>query len=149
MTTTQAASRRNACSTGSAIIALKRWLWQGLAVDVRHVGAQHERGLVLAWQRLQMSRLADGQLDGVWRARDDGLNGGGHIFDASQEARLIEEAVVDGDIEAIAVGAEEPVQSWGHRHTGMFLSGPHTMRSSKCVVGASVFRLERRRRLPL
>ena len=41
---------------------------QCLAVDVRHVGAQHERGLVLAWQRLQMSRLADGELDGIRRA---------------------------------------------------------------------------------
>ena len=76
MTTTQAASRRKRLLDRIGDHRAEEMARQRLAVDVRHVGAQHERGLVLAWQRLKMSRLANGQLDGVWRARDDGPNGG-------------------------------------------------------------------------
>src|SRR5262249_50776757 len=71
----------------------------------------------------------DSKLDGVWRARDDGPHSRGHILDAGQKARFIEKTVVDGDIEAIAVGAKEPVQTWGDGHTGTFLSGSPTMAS--------------------
>src|SRR5258705_339498 len=57
-----------------------------------------------------MPRLADSQLDGVRSARDDGTDRGCDVFDPRQEGGFVKEAVVDGDIKAIAVGAKEPVQ---------------------------------------
>ena len=82
-------------------------------------------------------------------ASDDRRDGARHVVDASQEARLVEEAVVDRHIEAIAVGAEEPVQAWGDGHTGMFLSGLSNDERHYMYGRNSVFKKERKRRLCL
>ena len=56
-----------------------------LAVNIRHVRAQNEGRLVPARQRLQESRLADGELNGVGRGRDQRANGIGEVFDAGKK----------------------------------------------------------------
>ena len=71
LTTTQAASRRSACSTASATSSLKRCRGMLGAVDVRDVGAQDERRLRPAGQPLQERRLAGRELDRVGRRLDE------------------------------------------------------------------------------
>ena len=74
-----------------------------LAVNIRHIRAQHQRRLVPARQRLQESSLADGQLNGVGRSRNQRVNGIGKIFDTGKKTILIEKSMIDGDVEA-AIG---------------------------------------------
>jgi hypothetical protein len=84
------------------------------AVDIRDVGAQDEGGLVLAWEGLEVASLADGELDGVGAGLDQGLDGGGHRLDTGEEAWLVEEAVVYGDVEAaVGGGMEEAIEAHG------------------------------------
>ena len=47
-----------------------------------------------------------------------------HVLDPGEEGGLAEEAVVDGDVEALAVGGEEPVQARGHATTSSILGSP-------------------------
>jgi hypothetical protein len=63
-----------------------------------------------------MACLTRGQLDGVRSRLDNGPHGLGHILDPREEAGLVEEAVIDGHIEAAArFGVEETVESvWFH-----------------------------------
>ena len=56
-------------------------------------------------------RLAYAELDGVRPGFYDGLDGFRHVFDALQKADLAEKAVVDGDIETLAVGGEHALES--------------------------------------
>ena len=88
-----------------------------LAVDVGDVDAQHERGLLAAGERLQQRRLAERELDRVGPRRHQRLDHALHVLDAGDEARLAEEAVVDGDVDAAARrGVEEAVQAVGGGH---------------------------------
>ncbi|MEY5025335.1 MAG: hypothetical protein RLZZ244_863, partial [Verrucomicrobiota bacterium] len=80
------------------------------AVDVGGVGAQDESGLLFSRDGLEVPCLADGELDGVGGGVDEGLDDVGHRLDALEEAGLVEETVVDGDIEAASgAGVEEAV----------------------------------------
>ena len=89
-------------------------LRQFLAVDVGHVGAEDEGRLETSREVLEMPGLPGGELDGIRRGIDEGLDHLAHVFDAGQEAGLVEEAVIDGDIEAAAgVGVEEAVEAIG------------------------------------
>ena len=55
--------------------------------------------------------LPDGELDGVGRCGDDGLDGLFQVFDALEEAAFIEEAVVNSNVEAtIGARIEQPIQ---------------------------------------
>src|SRR6185503_12690978 len=89
---------------------------QGPAVDVGHVGPQHERRLLLAGDVLQQSRVSWRQLDRVGTGGDDRGDGATHVLDATEEARLVEEAVIDRHVEAAAVGGEEPMEAWYDAH---------------------------------
>lgn len=70
------------------------------AVDVCNIGAQDEGRLVLPGDRLKIVGLTDGELDGIGSGGDDGADGLVEVFDSGEEAALVEEAVVDGDIKA-------------------------------------------------
>ena len=116
-THTQAASRRTAWPMASSMTWLKARARRLLAVDVGDVDAQHEGGLVAAGERLQQRRLAERELDRVGAGRDQRLDHARHVLDAGEEARLAEEAVVDGDVDAAARGGmEEAVQAVGGGH---------------------------------
>ena len=87
---------------------------QRLAVNVRHVGAQHEAGLLAAGDLLQMARHAERELDRVRGCLDECLQHGAHVLDAMQEASLVEEAMIDGDVEAaVGLGVEEAFEAEG------------------------------------
>ena len=59
-----------------------------------------------------MTSLTDRELDGVGAGVDERGDDLAHVFDALQEAGLVEEAVVDGDIEAaLGRGVEEAVEA--------------------------------------
>jgi hypothetical protein len=63
---------------------------------------------------LQVSGLPGGELNGVRSCCHDGFYGLRHILNACEKARLIEESVIDGDIEATAgFRVEETVQTVG------------------------------------
>ena len=82
------------------------------AVHVRHVGAQHEGRFFTARQRLEVVRLADGELDGVGSGGDHCLQGFFEVFDAVQKAAFVEKAVVDSDVKAVArSGVEHAVEA--------------------------------------
>ncbi len=89
------------------------------AVDIGHVGAQHERGLFLAGNALEQFRLADGKLDRIRCRFDEGTHTILEIFDALQKAALVEKAVVDGHVEAaVGLGIEETVEAKGFHREG-------------------------------
>ena len=71
------------------------------AIDVGDVGAEHERGLLAARDGLEIVRLPDGELDGIGRGGHDRPHRLLHVLDALEEAALVEETVVDGDVEAL------------------------------------------------
>jgi hypothetical protein len=72
------------------------------AINVRNVGAQHERGLEPAGKFLQMTRLTHGQLDGVRTRRGNERDGLLDIFDSGEEFVFVEKSVINRDIEATA-----------------------------------------------
>ena len=81
-------------------------------VDVRRVGAQHERGLVSAGMALQQVGLADGELDRVGGGVDERVDRSRHVLDAREHRGLAGHAVVDGDVEAAARrGVKESVEA--------------------------------------
>ena len=56
--------------------------------------------------------MSDGQLDRVRCGVDEGLDDLGHAFDALEESRLIEEAVINRDIEtAVGLGVKKAVET--------------------------------------
>ena len=59
------------------------------AVDIGHIGAQHERWLLLAGNLLQKTRLADGQLNGIRIRLHQGLHRGIKILNALQKLRSL------------------------------------------------------------
>ncbi len=97
-------------------------LRQRLAVDIGHVRSQHQRWLLLAGNLLEVPRLTHSQLDGVGVGLDDRLNGARQVFDACQKRRLIEKSVVDGDVETLAIGCKESIQSRLDAQLGTLLS---------------------------
>ena len=95
-------------------------------IDIGDVSTKHERGFLAAGDALEVAGLAGGELDGVGRSLDNGLHGLGHVLDPREESGLIEEAVVDGDIEAAAgFGVKEAVESVGLHGivVGCYVSG--------------------------
>jgi hypothetical protein len=84
------------------------------AVDVGDVGAHDEGGLGCGVQPLQQRRLAGRELDRVGPGVHERADDARHVLDPGQEAVLAEEAVVDGDVEAAAVGCEEAVEARVH-----------------------------------
>jgi hypothetical protein len=65
---------------------------------------------------LEQAGLARGELNGVWASGDNGAHGGPEVFDAGQEDVFVEESVVDSDVKAFAIGAEETVEAGLMRH---------------------------------
>jgi hypothetical protein len=86
--------------------------WEGTPVDVCDVGAEDKGGLG-AGAFLEVARHARGKLNGVRGGLDDAGDGAAHVLDAGEKGVLVEEAVVDGDVEALAVGGEEAVEARG------------------------------------
>ena len=85
---------------------------QLLAIDIGHVGAEHERGLLPAGDRLQKRGLAHGELDRVGGGFDQRGHGLVEAFDAGEEAVFVEKAVIDGDVEtAVGLGVEETIET--------------------------------------
>src|SRR5690349_20258659 len=80
------------------------------AIDVGCIGAQQQRWLCLAWQRLKMVRLTDTEQNSVGRGFNNSANGRRHRLDALQKGELVEEAMIDGDGKTFAVGRKEPVK---------------------------------------
>ena len=124
MTTTQAASRRTAVSTASVDDLREESRRRLRAVDVRDVGAQDERGLARPRHRLEEARLARGELDRVRPGGDEREHRALEVLDAGEERVLAEEPVVDGDVEAAAVGGEEPVQARVHGPPSLHRAAP-------------------------
>ena len=91
------------------------------AVDIGHIHTEDEARLVVARSVLQMPRLAGGQLDGIRARRDEGGDGLGDILDAGEEAGLVKETVIHGDIEAASgLGVKEAVEANGfHKVTSL------------------------------
>jgi hypothetical protein len=58
----------------------------------------------------RIGAVPGGQLDSVGLGRRDRRDGPAHVLDAAEEARLVEHAVVDGDVEAVAGRAEQTVE---------------------------------------
>ena len=89
-------------------------LRQRLAVNVGHIGTQHETGLLTSRHLLQMPRHAERELDRVRSGLDERLHHRAHVFDTLQESGLVEEAVIDSDIEAaVGLGVEETFETEG------------------------------------
>jgi hypothetical protein len=85
---------------------------QFATVDVRNIGAEHERGFLFAGNFLQQFRLADRELDRIGRGGNESFDARPEILDSGEKATLIEESVVDGDIEAaVGLGVEESVEA--------------------------------------
>ena len=90
------------------------------AVNVGDIGAQHQRGLGADGRGLQVGRLADGQLDRVGAGRHEGGDRLGQVLDAGEKRGLVEEAVVDGDIEApLGLRIEQAVETGGFHESGL------------------------------
>jgi hypothetical protein len=81
------------------------------AVDVGDVGPEDQRRAVASRPGLKQRRGAGGELDRVGAGGGDGLDGAGHVLDAAEEGALVEHAVVDRDVEAVARRAEEAVHA--------------------------------------
>jgi hypothetical protein len=96
--------------------AHERMTRQGLAVDVRHVGPEHERRLLAARHALQERRLPGRELHGVGSRIDDRPDRVLHVLDPAEERRFVEETMVDRDVEAATVGSEQAIQARGGRH---------------------------------
>ncbi len=80
------------------------------------------------WDKVPVEevRLAGGELDRVGSRGEDLLHRPGHVLDAREEVRRVEDAVVEGDVEAAAVIGEEPAEAWPHAHAAApagFVSG--------------------------
>ena len=85
---------------------------QILPVDIGNVGAENQRGLLPAGDALEIMRLTDSQLDGIGIRVGDGLDGTTHVFESVEEWRLVEDAVVHGDVEAaLGIGVEEAIKA--------------------------------------
>lgn len=65
-----------------------------------------------------MAGLADGQLDGIGSGVDHGADGLRHGFDSAEERGFVEETVIDGDIEAFAIGSEKAIEAGAFHHHG-------------------------------
>jgi hypothetical protein len=66
-----------------------------------------------------MPRHAERELDRIRRGIDERLHHRAHVLDALQEARLVEEAVIDGHIEAaVGLGVEEAFEAEGFHGGG-------------------------------
>src|SRR6266540_2304473 len=89
-------------------------------IDVRDVGTEHQRGLRPA-PSLEQRRLAGRKLDRIRLRLDERLDRAFHVLDPGEERGLTEEAVVDRDVEATAVGGEEPVEPDVHAGTALLL----------------------------
>jgi hypothetical protein len=82
------------------------------AVNVGYIGAENERGFFFAEQRLEVMRLADGELNGVGCGLHKDFDRLFEIFDALQEAAFVEKSVVDRDIKAaIGLGIEQTIEA--------------------------------------
>ncbi len=88
------------------------------AVDVGDIGAHHQRGL-FARALLEQRGAAGRQLDGVGRRLHQHVERGGEVLDSREEAGLAEEAVVDGDVEAAAVGREQAAHAGLDGHSAI------------------------------
>ena len=85
---------------------------EGAAVNVGDVGAEDERGLFFAGERLEVMRLADGELNGIGRGLNESADGFLEILDALEEAAFVEKSVVDRDIEAaVGLGIEQTIEA--------------------------------------
>lgn len=85
---------------------------QFLSVDIGHVSAQHEGGLVAAWDLLEMAGLPQRELNRIRRCIHEGLHHRAHVFDALKETGLVEKAVIHGDVEtAVGLGVEEAIEA--------------------------------------
>ena len=85
---------------------------QFLPIDIRSIGAEYQAGLLAANNVLEMVGLSDRQLNCVGAGVHQRANDFAHIFDAGEKSRLVEEAVIDGNIEAaLRAGVEEAIQA--------------------------------------
>jgi len=76
--------------------------WQILAIDVRDIGAQNERGLGANGNRLEIMRLTDRELDGIRGCVHECLYRCTEIFDTLKKNRFVKKAVIHSDIETAA-----------------------------------------------
>ena len=83
-----------------------------LSVDVGHISSEDEAGLEASANFLEVLGLSNGQLDRVGFGVNESLDDLGHAFDALEESRLIEEAVINRDIEtAVGLGVEKAIEA--------------------------------------
>ena len=92
-------------------------------VDVRDVGTQDERGTRAGERRVEACHPG-GELDRVGRRVDEHSQRGGQVLDPLQERSFVEEPVVDRDVEAAAVGSEEPGESRGRHGPQLYVGQP-------------------------
>ena len=84
-------------------------------VDVRDVDAHHERGLRLPGNGLEERRLTRRELHGIGTGGHHRVDGPSHVLDAAEKPRLVEHAVIDGDVEASAVGGQQATEAGEHQ----------------------------------
>ena len=77
-----------------------------VVVGVAHVDAHDQRRLVLLRPGLQQVGLAVVHLDRVGTGGDELVDDAADVLEPGHEARLVADAVVDGDVEAAAVGEQ-------------------------------------------
>ena len=96
--------------------AAEQALGKRAAVHVRHIGAHDERRLFRAGDRLENGGRPRRKLNRVGSGLDDSFDRFADVLDAPQEGAFVKESVVDGDVETLAVGGEESVESGGCGH---------------------------------
>jgi hypothetical protein len=82
------------------------------AINIRHIRAENERGLLATVDFLQMAGLTGGELHRIRSGFHNGFHRLRHILNACEKAWLIKKAVIDSDIKAAAgFGIEETVEA--------------------------------------
>ena len=94
----------------------EEWRGERRAVDVRHVDPQDECGLRTPGSRLQQPGVAGSELNRVGGRPHDRLDRTRHVLDPGQKARLVEYPVVDRDVEAATIVAEQASQPGSAAH---------------------------------
>src|SRR5687768_4061205 len=85
--------------------------WQPGSVDIGNICPHHQRRFFGSRNVLEMRSLPGSQLYRIRRGGDECFDRPAHVFDCPKERPFIEKTMVNGYVEAFAVGRKKPVNS--------------------------------------
>jgi hypothetical protein len=94
-----------------------------LSVDIGDITPKNEGRFVAARYALQMARAARRKLNGIWPSLCQEGDYTRHVFDAWEETRFVEEAMINSDIEAVTIHPKEAIKPVSDGHLILLLKG--------------------------